>query len=78
MSKRKRFYTLYAAYPGDVKSGNYYSGDYILRVRATSIKQAYALVGKRIRAEGKDVGVVSVRNSRMSDENAASKFFGGK
>jgi len=77
--KRKRLYTLYAAYPGDVKSRSqdYRSGDYILRVRAYSIKQAYALTGKRVRAEGKSVGVISVKNSHMSDTSASTQFFGG-
>ena len=78
--KKKRFYTLYAYYPGDVTSS--YGGGgckpFILRIRAKSIKQAYYLAGSVQAAEYKGVGIVQVRNSNMSDEDAWEQFFGCK
>ena len=67
--KRKREYTLYVDDPdGKIynKTASYRSGMWIVHVLATSIKQAYYLLGHQIVAKD-DVGITSVNNSDGPD-----------
>lgn len=66
---KARVYTVYTSCPGgriSTRTADYHSGDWVVEVRATSIKQAYYLVGNRVFAKDTiSLGIVGLgRNDR--------------
>ena len=65
-TRRLREYTLYTTGPdGRIFAGSreYYSGVWIARVRASSVRHAYSLLARQTGATGHGVGIVRLDNS---------------